>query len=77
MNAFYLLKTHDGHIIGVRNRVLVSLDPRIPGHLFERLVAEFEAPLDSPYTHLHDSIFIGELGPDYDGFVNVNIWKVA
>lgn len=60
--ARYLLKTDDGYIIQVINRVLMhypakedNADPYI------RSVIDLEAPLDSPYEKLNHAIFLGTL----------------
>ena len=60
--ARYILKTHDGYIIEVINRVLVHMDK--DGEQmndYVRSVLDFEAPLNSPYEWLNHAIFVGTL----------------
>jgi hypothetical protein len=64
-----------GYLIAVKNTVLMHLEESGTKY-YQKLVCDFEAPLNSPYAHLHHAIFIGQLGPDYDGFVNVNVWRL-
>lgn len=80
LHAFYILKTHDDHLIAVKNRVLATWDP--PGQdskMNFRLTADFEAPTGTVYADmLHHNIMVGMLSSvDYKGFVNVNIWKLV
>jgi hypothetical protein len=60
--ARYLLKTDDGFIIQVTNRVLMH-DPRPEKgeQPYVRSVIDLEAPLDSPYDYLNHAIFLGTL----------------
>jgi len=60
--ARYLLKTNDGYIIQVINRVLMhySKEEDNKGQ-YVRSVIDLEAPNDSPYEHLNHSIFLGTL----------------
>jgi len=57
--ARYLLKTHDGYLIQVINRVLSRRTP--DEEPYRRSVIDLEAPLDSPYAHLNDYVFLGTL----------------
>jgi hypothetical protein len=56
--ARYTLKTNDGVLIQVQNRVLSHMDKTGP---YLRSVIDFEAPLNSPYDWLNHSIFLGTL----------------
>jgi hypothetical protein len=57
--ARYLLRTHDGVLIQVVNRVLSR---HTPGEEpYRRSVIDLEVPLDSPYAHLNDYMFLGTL----------------
>ena len=63
LNARYTLKTSDGFLIQVINRVLLHTpqnkdDKTAP---YARSVLDFEAPVDSPYDWLNHSIFLGTL----------------
>lgn len=57
--ARYLLKTHDGHLIQVINRVLMHSPSE--GNPYVRSVIDLEAPNDSPYSYLNHAVFLGTL----------------
>jgi hypothetical protein len=60
--ARYLLKTHDGHIMQVINRVLMHYPSTgDKGDPYGRSVIDLEAPLGSPYEYLNHAIFFGTL----------------
>ena len=63
LSARYTLKTNDGVLIQVINRVLLhtpkNQDEKAGS--YARSVLEFEAPSDSPYDWLNHSIFLGTL----------------
>lgn len=60
--ARYLLRTSDGHIIQVINRVLIHYSPEEDNQgQYIRSVIDLEAPNDSPYDYLNHSIFLGTL----------------
>lgn len=56
--ARYLLRTDDGYLIQVINRVLAH---NSDGESYRRSVIDLEAPLDSPYNYLNKSIYLGTL----------------
>ena len=58
--ARYTLKTKDGALIQVQNRVLMhmSKDGKPP---YTRSVIDFEAPSESPHAWLNHAIFLGTL----------------
>jgi hypothetical protein len=60
LNARYTLKTTDGALIQVQNRVLMhmSKDGTPP---YTRSVIDFEAPSDSKHAWLNHAIFLGTL----------------
>ena len=60
--ARYTLKTSDGFLIQVQNRVLMHI-PRNEGRKepYLRSVIDFEAPSASPYDWLNHAIFLGTL----------------
>ena len=80
--ARYLLKTHDGHLIQVINRVLIHYSPA--GEKEEpyiRSVIDLEAPNDSPYEYLNHAIFLGTLAqpplkPGEEAYVVIGVYKV-
>jgi hypothetical protein len=49
--ARYTLKTNDGYVISITNKVLGS-----------RSVVDFEAPIGSPYEWLNKGVFVGSMG---------------
>lgn len=80
--ARYLLRTHDGHLIQVINRVLIHPasddDPAVP---YVRSVIDLEAPIGSPYEYLNHAIFLGTLteptsGLGEDRYVVIGVHKV-
>ena len=63
LNARYTLKTSDGFLIQVINRVLLHTPKNKDDktRLYARSVLDFETPVDSPYDWLNHSIFLGTL----------------
>jgi hypothetical protein len=60
--ARYLLKTHDGYLIQVINRVLIHVQRDAEKvDLYTRSVIDLEAPNGSPYEYLNHAIFLGTL----------------
>jgi len=60
--ARYLLKTDDGHLIQVINRVLIHYPPAgEKAAPYIRSVIDLEAPTDSPYDYLNHAVFLGTL----------------
>jgi len=60
--ARYLLKTNDGHLIQVINRVLMHMPSGAgKGQPYVRSVLDLEAPAGSPYEYLNHGIFLGTL----------------
>lgn len=60
--ARYLLKTHDGHLIQVINRVLIHYPPAgEKAAPYIRSVIDLEAATDSPYDYLNHAVFLGTL----------------
>ena len=82
LDARYTLKTNDGVIIYVNNRVLTRPQPTDsdPKALYVRSVLSFEAPLGSKYEWLNSYIYLGTLNssPDNDEepAVIIRVWKV-
>jgi hypothetical protein len=59
--ARYTLKTNDGVLIQVQNRVLMHMVKDGKTGPYTRSVIDFEAPLASPYDWLNHAIFLGTL----------------
>lgn len=80
--ARYLLKTDDGFLIQVTNRVLIHPDMEgETGTSYIRSVIDLEAPLDSPYDYLNHSIFLGtltqpDLKPGEDPYVIIGVYRL-
>jgi hypothetical protein len=80
--ARYTLKTTDGFLIQVQNRVLIhppSKDSKTG--LYIRSVIDFEAPSASPYDWLNHAIFLGTLTmpqtmPKDKPYVVIGVYKV-
>lgn len=77
--ARYLLKTHDGHLIQVINRVLMHFESG--GDPYVRSVIDLEAPNDSPYDYLNHALFLGtltqpKLEPGETPYVIIGVYKV-
>jgi len=83
LDARYTLKTNDGVIIYVNNRVLSRPDPggqdlASPGQ-YRRCVLSFEAPLGSKYEWLNKFVYIGTLTSattDKEAAVIIRVWKL-
>ena len=78
--ARYTLKTKDGALIQVQNRVLIhmSTDGKPP---YIRSMIDFEAPSDSPHAWLNHAIFLGTLTvpqpmPEDKPYVIISVYKV-
>lgn len=78
--ARYTLKTNDGALIQVQNRVLMhmSKDGTPP---YTRSVIDFEAPSDSKHAWLNHAIFLGTLTmpkemPKENPYVIISVYKV-
>ena len=81
LNARYLLKTDDGVVIQVINKVLMhSPKPGEDGQPYTRSVIDLEAPVDSKYDYLNHAIYIGTLTmnmtPGEEPAVVIGVYKV-
>ena len=80
--ARYLLKTHDGYLIQVINRVLIHVPPDVEKvGSYIRSVIDLEAPTGSPYEYLNHAIFLGtltvpKLKPGEKPNVLIGVYKV-
>jgi hypothetical protein len=80
--ARYLLKTNDGHLIQVINRVLMYFPPDGKKESpYIRSLIDLEAPIDSPYEYLNHAIFLGTLTepaykPGEKPYVMIGVYKV-
>jgi len=77
--ARYTLKTADGALIQVQNRVLIHMDNTAEPYI--RSVIDFEAPSDGSYEWLNHAIFLGTLTvpqpmPVDSPYVIIGVYKV-
>ncbi|MFC1839584.1 DUF3237 domain-containing protein [Thermodesulfobacteriota bacterium] len=78
--ARYTLKTNDGALIQVQNRVLFHM-PKDGKPPYSRSVIDFEAPSDSKHAWLNHAIFLGTLTmpqpiPQDKSYVIISVYKV-
>jgi len=64
LHTEYLLKTDDGVTIYTRNEAVAETRP--DKSLYVRAYITFEAPADSAYAWLHDSLFVGSGMPNME-----------
>jgi len=81
LNARYTLKTNDGFLIQVINRVLLHPPKNKDDSVYTRSVIDFEAPTDSPYDWLNHAIFLGTLTvpqpmPQDKPYVIIGVYRV-
>jgi len=60
LDALYEMRTHDGHVLTIRNRVKV--DESDPANIYRRSVIGVNAPR-GPYEWLNRRLFVGTLEP--------------
>ena len=79
VEAIYCIKTDDGVYIHVRNRGIIANSKDADGRpsFYFRCAPQFEAPADSKYGWLNNSLFVcaPSFGGDFKGIV-LNVWRV-
>lgn len=80
LNARYILKTDDGHVIQVINQALIHIGNQGSG-FYCKSVLDLEAPKNSPYDYLNHAIFIGtlempKLNPGEEPYVIIGVYKL-
>ena len=79
LEAIYCIKTDDGVYIHVRNRGIIAGGQDADGKpsFYFRAAPQFEAPADSKYGWLNNSLFVcaPEFSQGFQGIV-LNVWKV-
>lgn len=80
LNARYLLKTSDGHVIQITNQALIHTGEKGSG-FYCKSVLDLEAPLNSPYDYLNHAIFLGtlkmpELKPGEEPYVIIGVYRL-
>jgi hypothetical protein len=70
LEAIYCIKTDDGVYIHVRNRGIIAKN-------YFKCAPQFEAPADSKYAWMNNSLFLCQptWGTDFQGIV-LNVWRV-
>ena len=79
IEAIYCIKTDDGIYIHVRNRGIIANTKDANGNqsFYFRCAPQFEAPADSKYGWLNNSLFLcaPSFSQGFNGIV-LNVWKV-
>ena len=79
LEAIYCIKTDDGVIIHVRNRGIICSGTDADGKpsFYFRAAPQFEAPADSKYAWLNNSLFLcaPSFSQGFQGIV-LNVWRV-
>lgn len=79
IEAIYSIKTDDGVYIHIRNRGLINpgQDEQGKPSFYFRCAPQFEAPSNSPYAWLNNSLFVcaPDFSPGFQGIV-LNVWRV-
>ena len=79
LEAIYCIKTDDGVYIHVRNRGIICSDKDANGNpsFYFRAAPQFEAPADSKYAWLNNSLFLcaPSFSQGFQGIV-LNVWRV-
>ena len=79
IEAIYCIKTDDGTYIHVRNRGIIAngMDADGKPSFYFRAAPQFEAPADSKYGWLNNSLFVcaPTFSSDFKGIV-LNVWRV-
>lgn len=79
LEAIYCIKTDDGVYIHIRNRGIIAGGKDADGRptFYFKCAPQFEAPADSPYAWLNNSLFLcaPAFGEQFNGIV-LNVWRV-
>lgn len=79
LEAIYCIKTDDGVYIHVRNRGIIANGKDADGKptFYFKAAPQFEAPADSKYGWLNNSLFVcsPEFTQEFKGIV-LNVWRV-
>ena len=78
VEAIYSIKTDDGVYIHIRNRGIIGSGTDAEGRpsFYFRCAPHFEAPEDSPYAWLNNSLFLCAPGAGQGGGITLNVWRV-
>ncbi|WP_028912791.1 DUF3237 domain-containing protein [Prevotella sp. MA2016] len=79
LEAIYCIKTDDGVYIHVRNRGIIANGKDADGKptFYFKAAPQFEAPADSKYGWLNNTLFVcaPDFNQDFKGIV-LNVWRV-
>ena len=79
LEAIYSIKTDDGVYIHVRNRGIIHSGKDAQGNptFYFKAAPQFEAPADSKYAWLNNSLFVcsPDFSQQFQGIV-LNVWRV-
>lgn len=79
LEAIYSIKTDDGVYIHIRNRGIIASGKDEQGNpsFYFKAAPQFEAPVDSRYAWLNNSLFVCSpaFSPEFKGIV-LNVWRV-
>jgi 5-keto 4-deoxyuronate isomerase len=79
VEAIYSIKTDDGVYIHIRNRGIIANSKDAQGNpsFYFRCAPQFEAPNDSKYAWLNNSLFLcaPSFSQGFQGIV-LNVWRV-
>ena len=73
IEAIYCIRTDDGVSIHVRNCGIIK---RGPEGMYFRCAPKFEAPKDSKYAWMNESLFLCQPGMGPAGGINLDVWRV-
>lgn len=78
LEAIYSIKTDDGVYIHVRNRGIICMGKDEKGNpsFYFRAAPQFEAPTDSKYAWLNNTIYVCAPAPGIQGGITLNVWSV-
>ena len=79
LEAIYCIKTDDGVYIHVRNRGIIYQGPDAYGQptFYFKAAPQFEAPADSRYAWLNNSLYVCAPAPkSIPGGITLNVWRV-
>ena len=73
IEAIYCIRTDDGVSIHVRNCGIIKMGPE---GMYFRCAPKFEAPKDSKYAWMNESLFLCQPGIGPSGGINLDVWRV-
>ena len=74
IEAIYCIRTDDGVSIQVRNCGIIKMGGQ--GGMYFRCAPRFEAPKDSKYSWMNESLFLCQPGFGAGGGITLDVWKV-